>query len=376
MDFELLATDPQTSARRGRLQTPHGTIETPVFMPVGTQGTVKAMTPEELREVGTQILLANTYHLYLRPGAELVSRAGGLHRFMHWDGAILTDSGGYQVYSLQALRKVTDEGVQFQSHLDGSSHFFTPESVIATQELLGADIIMAFDDVVGNPCDRPRAREAMERSLAWAARCQAAHSREDQALFGIVQGSTYRDLRLESAARLVEMDFSGYAIGGLSVGEEKAEMLEVLDYTCAALPPEKPRYFMGLGLPEDLIESVIRGADMFDCVLPTRLGRNAVAVTRRGRLNLKNAPYTDDFQPLDPGCECYACTNYTRAYIRHLYKAGEILAARLLTYHNLFFYHWLMGRLRESIEQGTVAAFRQAFYAEYEVGSGQWAGGR
>lgn len=360
--FHLLGTDPATGARRGCLSTPHGDLETPLFMPVGTQATVKAMTPEELEAVGTRILLGNTYHLHLRPGAELIARAGGLHRFMNWSGALLTDSGGFQIYSLQALRRVTDEGVLFRSHIDGSAHLFTPESVIALQEHLGADIIMVLDDVVGAPCPWERAREAVRRSAEWAARCKAAHTREDQALFGIVQGSTYLDLRLESVARTVELDFPGYAVGGLSVGEEKAQTWELLEPTCAALPADRPRYLMGIGLPEDLVEAVARGVDLFDCVLPTRLGRNGAALTWQGKINLRNARYRDDFGPLDPTCPCYTCTHYSRAYLRHLDKAREILGARLVTYHNLFFYHRLMAEIRQALEAGTFPAWRKAFW--------------
>ncbi|HIE52803.1 MAG TPA: tRNA guanosine(34) transglycosylase Tgt [Armatimonadetes bacterium] len=359
--FAVLAMDPLTGARRGRLRTPHGEVDTPAFMPVGTQGTVKAMTPEELRELGTQILLGNTYHLYLRPGVEIIHRAGGLHQFMHWEGPILTDSGGFQVYSLQALRQVTEEGVTFQSHLDGSTHLFTPESVIAAQELLGADLIMCLDDVPGYPCSPKRAKEAMWRSLAWAERCRAAHRREDQALFGIVQGAFDRDLRLTSVARLVELDFPGYAIGGLSVGEPKAITWEVLAYTASALPADRPRYLMGVGWPEDIVHAVRLGVDLFDCVLPTRLGRTGTALTSQGRLNLRQAQYAEDLTPLDPACDCYTCRYYTRAYVRHLVKANEILGVRLLTYHNLAFYQRLMHRLQQHLEAGTFAEFAAQF---------------
>lgn len=360
--FELLARDPCTGARRGRLSTPHGDLETPLFMPVGTQGTVKAMTPEELEAVGTRMLLGNTYHLHLRPGAEVIARAGGLHRFMNWSGALLTDSGGFQIYSLHALRQISEEGVLFRSHIDGSAHLFTPESVIATQELLGADIIMVLDDVVGAPCPKARAQEAVRRSADWAARCKAAHRGSNQALFGIVQGSTYLDLRLESVARTVELDFPGYAVGGLSVGEEKEQTWDLLEPTCAALPADRPRYLMGVGFPEDVVEAVARGVDLFDCVLPTRLGRNGAALTWQGKINLRNACYREDFGPLDPTCSCYTCIHYSRAYLRHLDKAREILGARLLTYHNLFFYHHLMAEIRQAIEAGNFSAWRKAFW--------------
>ena len=362
MSFAVLHTDSSTAARRGRLTTPRGDLETPLFMPVGTQATVKAMTVEELEAIGTRILLGNTYHLHLRPGAALIARAGGLHRLMNWSGALLTDSGGYQIYSLPALRQITDEGVLFRSHVDGSPHLFTPESVIATQEQLGADIILVLDDVVGAPCPKERAREAIERSAGWALRCRTAHTRPDQALFGIVQGSTYLDLRLESVARTLELDFPGNAVGGLSVGEEKAQMWDILEPTCAALPADRPRYLMGMGTPEDLVEAVTRGVDLFDCVLPTRLGRNGAAFTAAGKINLRNAQFREDLGPLDPQCPCATCTHYSRAYLRHLDKAREILGSRLVTYHNLFFYHHLMAEIRQALEEGTFSAWRKAFW--------------
>jgi queuine tRNA-ribosyltransferase len=286
---------------------------------------------------------------------------------MNWSGAILTDSGGYQIYSLPSLRRITEEGVLFRSHIDGSAHLFTPESVIATQEQLGADLIMVLDDVVGAPCPKERAREAVQRSAAWAARCRDAHTRDDQALFGIVQGSTYLDLRLESVARTVELDFPGYAVGGLSVGEEKAQMWDILEPTCAALPADRPRYLMGVGTPEDLVEAVALGVDLFDCVLPTRLGRNGAAFTAEGKVNLRNARFHEDLGPLDPTCPCATCTQYSRAYLHHLDKAGEILGPRLLSYHNLFFYHRLLAEMRQALGQGAFAAWRKAFWERRSV---------
>jgi queuine tRNA-ribosyltransferase len=364
--YELIKECKQTGARLGRLHTPHGVIETPIFMPVGTQATVKAMTPEELKEIHAQIILSNTYHLYLRPGHELVKAAGGLHKFMNWDRPILTDSGGFQVFSLGDLRKITEEGVAFQSHLDGSRHFLTPEKVMEIENALGADIIMAFDECAPYPADYDYVEKSMERTTRWAARCKEAHKNTDhQALFGIVQGGVYRDLRERSAKDLVEMDFPGYSIGGLSVGEPKALMYEVLEYTTPLLPKDKPRYLMGVGSPDALIEGVIRGVDMFDCVLPTRIARNGTAMTSQGRIAIKNAKYTDDFSPLDPNCDCYCCKNYTRAYLRHLYKAEEILSARLLTIHNLHFLLDLMRQVREAITEDRLMDFRNSFFEAY-----------
>lgn len=364
--YELLHTCKQTGARRGRLHTPHGVIETPIFMPVGTKATVKAMTPEELKEIGSQIILSNTYHLYLRPGHELIAKAGGLHKFMHWDGPILTDSGGFQVFSLGELRKITEEGVAFQSHNDGSRHFISPEKAVEIQTALGSDIMMAFDECAPYPADREYVRKSLERTTRWAARCKEAHWNTDkQALFGIVQGGMYKELREQSVKELLELDFPGYAIGGLSVGEPKDLMYEVLDYTAPLLPVNKPRYLMGVGTPDCLIEGVLRGIDMFDCVLPTRIARNGTAMTTLGKVVIKNKKYEEDFTPLDPNCSCYTCTHYTKAYLRHLCKENEILSARLLTNHNLYFLLNLMSGIRSAIETDSLLDFSQSFYEKY-----------
>ena len=354
--FEILKQD--GLARLGRLYTPHGVVKTPVFIPVGTQGTVKAMTPEELRALGAQMILGNTYHLYLRPGVEIIREAGGLHRFIHWDGPILTDSGGYQVFSLAPLRRLTGEGVIFRSHLDGSEHLFTPEKVVALQELLGSDIAMVLDECPPYPASYEEVTAAVARTTIWAERSLAARSTA-QALFGIVQGGVYRDLREKSARELVKLDFPGYAIGGLSVGEPKELMYQVLDWTVPLLPPEKPRYLMGVGHPDDIIEAVARGVDMFDCVLPTRLGRHGGVLTPSGRLNIRNACYARDFGPLVSGCNCYVCQNFSRAYVHHLVRAGEILGVRLLTTHNLFFLLELTAAIRAAIAAGEFASFRE-----------------
>ncbi|HSN66194.1 MAG TPA: tRNA guanosine(34) transglycosylase Tgt [Fusibacter sp.] len=364
--YELIKECAQTGARLGRLHTPHGIIETPIFMPVGTQATVKAMTPEELKEMEAQIILSNTYHLYLRPGHDLVKEAGGLHKFMNWDRPILTDSGGFQVFSLGDLRKITEEGVTFQSHLDGSKHFLSPEKVMEIENALGADIIMAFDECAPYPADHDYVKKSLERTTRWAVRCKEAHTNtENQALFGIVQGGMYRDLREQSAAELVALDFPGYSIGGLSVGEPKDLMYEVLDYTTPLLPKDKPRYLMGVGSPDALIEGAIRGIDMFDCVLPTRIARNGTAMTSEGKVVIKNAKYTRDFTPLDPNCACYCCKNYTRAYLRHLYKADEILSSRLMSTHNLHFLINLMKQVRQAIMDDRLMDFRNEFFAKY-----------
>ena len=336
--YELIKTCKQTGARLGRLHTPHGVIETPIFMPVGTQATVKAMTPEELKEIGSQIILSNTYHLYMRPGHDLIERAGGLHKFMNWDKPILTDSGGFQVFSLGPLRKIKEEGVEFRSHLDGSKHFLSPEKATEIQNALGSDIIMAFDECAPYPADRQYVKNSLERTTRWLERCKAAHKYpEKQALFGIVQGGMYKELREQSAKEITAIDLPGYAIGGLSVGEPKDMMYEVLDYTVPLLPEDKPRYLMGVGSPDDLLEGVLRGIDMFDCVLPTRIARNGTAMTSQGKVVVRNASYAEDFTSLDPECDCYTCKNYTKAYLRHLIKCNEILGARLLTIHNLHF---------------------------------------
>lgn len=364
--FELIKECKQSGARLGKLHTPHGIIDTPIFMPVGTQATVKAMSPEELKEIEAQIILSNTYHLYLRPGHDLVKRAGGLHKFMNWDRPILTDSGGFQVFSLGDLRKITEEGVEFRSHLDGSKHFLSPEKVMEIETDLGADIIMAFDECAPYPADHKYVKNSLERTTRWAQRCKDAHhNTEMQALFGIVQGGMYKDLREQSAAEITAIDFPGYAIGGLSVGEPKPLMYEVLEYTTPLLPKDKPRYLMGVGSPDDLLEGVLRGVDMFDCVLPTRIARNGTAMTSSGKVAIKNAKYFDDFTPLDSECDCYTCRNYTKAYLRHLYKADEILSSRLMTYHNLHFLIEMMKQARQAIMDDRFLDFKNEFFAKY-----------
>ncbi|CCJ34691.1 tRNA guanosine(34) transglycosylase Tgt [Caloramator australicus] len=364
--FELIKTCKQSGARLGKLYTPHGVIDTPIFMPVGTQATVKAMTPEELKEIGAQIILSNTYHLYLRPGEKLVEKAGGLHKFMNWDRAILTDSGGFQVFSLSDLRNITEEGVTFKSHIDGSKHFISPEKAIQIENALGADIIMAFDECTPYEADYDYTKNSMERTLRWAERCLKAHQKPDkQALFGIVQGGMFKDLRQESARQTVKMDFPGYAVGGLSIGEPKEIMYQVLDWTVPFLPENKPRYLMGVGSPDALLEGVIRGIDMFDCVLPTRIARNGTVFTSKGKLVVRNAEYAEDFRPLDDECDCYACKNYSRAYIRHLFKAKEILAARLATIHNLRFLLKLMEDVRRAIMEDSLLDFKEEFFRKY-----------
>jgi len=347
--FEVIKTCKQSGARLGRLHTPHGVIETPCYMPVGTQATVKAMTPRDLKEIGSQIILSNTYHLYLRPGHELVRQAGGLHGFMNWDKPILTDSGGFQVFSLSKMNRIKEEGVEFRSHLDGSVHFFTPEKVMEIEQALGADIAMCFDECAPYPASYEYTRAAMERTHRWAKRCQEVHTREDQALFGIVQGGTFSDLRVESAKRIADMDFIGNAIGGLSVGEEKPIMYEMLEAVMPHLPENKPRYLMGVGSPDCLFEGVLRGVDMFDCVLQTRTARNGLAFTHDGKRMLRNKTFAEDWSPIDADCDCYACQNFSRAYVRHLVKAGEILAAHLITVHNLRFSLHLMEEIRQAI---------------------------
>lgn len=364
--YELIKTCKQSGARLGRLHTPHGIIETPIFMPVGTQATVKSMTPEELKEIGSQIILSNTYHLYMRPGHELIKRAGGLHKFMNWDKPILTDSGGFQVFSLGPLRKIKEEGVEFRSHLDGSKHFLTPEKAMEIQNALGSDIMMAFDECAPYPADREYVKNSLERTTRWLKRCKDAHNNTDkQALFGIIQGGMYKDLREQSAKEITNIDLPGYAIGGLSVGEPKPLMYDVLEHTTPFMPKDKPRYLMGVGSPDDLVEGVIRGVDMFDCVLPTRIARNGTAMTSQGKVVVRNATYAEDFTPLDPECDCYACKNYSRAYIRHLIKANEILGARLITTHNLHFLLNLMKQIRQAIMEDRLLDFRNEFFAKY-----------
>ena len=364
--YELLHECKQTGARRGVIHTPHGDIQTPIFMPVGTQATVKSMTPEELKEeVKAQIILSNTYHLYLRPGQEIVKEAGGLHNFMKWDRPILTDSGGFQVFSLSSLRKITEEGVAFHSHLDGSKQLFTPESVMKTEEDLGADIIMAFDECCPYPSTYEYTKNSMERTTRWAKRCKEAHTTENQALFGIIQGGFFEDLRKKSAEDLIALDLPGYAIGGISVGEPKEEFLKMLYYTTPLMPKDKPRYLMGVGTPDYLIEAALAGIDMCDCVLPTRIARNGTALTSHGKVVVRNATYERDWTPLDPECDCYTCKNYTRAYIRHLVKANEILGVRLLSIHNLRFLTRLMENIRTAIENDCLGDFRTEFYKKY-----------
>ena len=363
--FTLLQTDPATKARRGRLTTAHGVIETPIFMPVGTQGSVKAVSPGELREVGAQIILGNTYHLFVRPGMDVMRHFGGLHNFMAWDGPILTDSGGFQVFSLAKLRKITEEGVHFQNHLDGAPCFLGPREAMEIQAALGSDIAMLFDECPPFPCARDDAAESLARTLRWAARCQEVPT--PGLKFGIVQGSSYADLRRESAEALVAMDFDGYAVGGVSVGEPEEEMMAAIEASEPWLPADRPRYAMGLGTPPQMVEMVARGIDMFDCVLPTRLARNGTAFTAQGTINLKNAPYTYDRGPIEEGCSCAACRQFTRGYLRHLVKAEEILGLRLISLHNLHFYLNLMSRVRQEIENGTFASFRQDFVTNYRL---------
>ncbi len=363
--FELLHVCAQSGARRGRLHTPHGIIETPCYMPVGTQATVKAMLPRDLKEIGTMILLANTYHLFERPGHDLVKEAGGLHSFMRWDGPILTDSGGFQVFSLASSNKIREDGVEFRSLLDGRTHFFTPESVMEIEQALGADIAMAFDECAPFPSDRDYTIAAMNRTHRWVQRCIAAHTREDQALFGIVQGGMFGDLRIQSAKFLADLDMTGYGIGGLSVGEPKPLMYEMLETLMPHLPADRPRYLMGVGSPDCLVEGAIRGIDMFDCVLQTRIARNGLALTGNGKLMLRNAVFARDFQPIEPGCDCYACTGgFTRAYIRHLVKCKEILASQLITLHNLRFSLRLMESVRKAIEEDRLLDLRDELAAK------------
>lgn len=362
--FEIDAEDPQSRGRNGRFATPHGILHTPVFAPVGTQGTVKAMRPDELVTLGATLILSNTYHLYLRPGDELVRDLGGLHHFMQWNGPILTDSGGFQVFSLSQTRKIDDEGVTFQSHHDGSYHRFTPEKSIGIQENLGADIIMAFDECPP-PTDYEYVKRSLVRTHAWAERCVVAKTRSDQALFGIVQGGIFPDLRAQSAEFLLGLDLPGYAIGGLAVGESKSEMYTVLDQMNPILPRHKPRYLMGVGAPEDLVNGVLRGVDIFDCVLPTRLARHNTALIKGGKLNLRNARFERDPLPIAEGCGCYTCQKFSRAYLRHLVKANEILGHMLLTTHNIYFLLELMRQMREAIAVGQLRPFAEEFLQYY-----------
>jgi len=371
MAFELVSVDGH--ARAGILKTAHGDVKTPAFMPVGTHGTVKTLSAQELKEVGAQIVLSNAYHLYLRPGEEVIKAAGGLHKFMGWDGPILTDSGGYQVFSIADFIKVKPEGVYFQSHIDGSKHHLTPEDIIRIERDFGSDIIMPLDECVPYPVEKSRAREAMEITIDWAKRSKGFFessklpTTNHQLLFGIVQGATYPDLRKECAQRLTEVGFDGYALGGVSVGEPSELMYEIIEGTSAALPKENPRYLMGVGTPLDIIEAVRRGVDMFDCVVPTRNGRNGTAFTWKGKLNLSNAPYAKDCKPIDESCDCYACRTYTRSYLRHLFNAGEMLALRLVSLHNLYFYARFMEKLRDAIVDSSFEDFIDGFKRSYAI---------
>lgn len=366
ISYELIKEDKHTGARLGILHTPHGSFETPMYMPVGTLATVKSLSPEELKEMGAGVILSNTYHLWLRPGEDIVEEAGGLHKFMNWDQGILTDSGGFQVFSLSDMREIVEEGVHFRNHLSGEKLFLTPEKAIQIQNALGADVIMSFDECPDFHHSYDYVKNSIARTTRWAERGLKAHQNpEKQALFGIVQGAGYKDLRIQHARDLVSLDFPGYSIGGLSVGETKEEMNEVLDYLTPELPADKPRYLMGVGSPDALIDGVIRGVDMFDCVLATRIARNGTTMTSQGRVVVKNAKYARDFTPLDPKCDCYTCKNYTRAYIRHLIKTDETFGLRLTSYHNTYFLLDLMKKVRQAIRDDNLLEFREAFREEY-----------
>ena len=364
--YELVKVCKQSGARLGRLHTPHGTFDTPMFMPVGTLATVKTMSPEELKAIGAGVILSNTYHLWLRPGEDIVEEAGGLHRFMNWDHGILTDSGGFQVFSLSDLREIEEAGVHFRNHLNGEKMFLSPEKAVHIQNALGSDIMMALDECPPYPADRDYLKKSVERTSRWAERCLKANRHPDrQALFAIVQGGVHEDLRKMSARDLTSLDFPGYAVGGLSVGEPKHLMYETLEVTTPLLPEDKPRYLMGVGSPDALIEGAIRGIDMFDCVLPTRIARNGTCMTSTGRLVVRNAEFARDYRPIDENCDCYVCQNYTRAYIRHLVKANETFGLRLTTYHNLYFLLKLMERVREAIREDRLLDFKEAFFEQY-----------
>ncbi len=366
--YELVKKDERTGARAGIIHTPHGSFPTPIFMPVGTQASVKGVSPDELRDLGAGIIISNTYHLFLRPGMDLIREAGGLHKFMHWDRAILTDSGGFQVFSLGDLRKITEEGVTFRSHIDGSKKFLSPEVSMEVQMALGSDIVMAFDECVPYPADYDYAKKSTERTIRWLKRCKEAMTAPNQGLFGIVQGGMYKELREWSARETTAMDLPGYAVGGLSVGEPKELMYEMLEYSTSLLPQDKPRYLMGVGTPDCLVEGVQRGIDMFDCVYPTRVARNGMAMTWTGRLVMKNAQFTHDHHVLEEGCGCYACRNgYTRAYIRHLVRANEIFGLRLLSLHNLYFLQEFMRRMRQAILDDRFTEFRSDFFNHYQM---------
>jgi queuine tRNA-ribosyltransferase len=364
-NFSLVQTRPQGEARAGELITAHGNVPTPVFLPVGTQATVKTLTPDELTAIGFRMLLSNTYHLYLRPGIDIIRKMGGLHKFMGWNGAILTDSGGYQIFSLAALRKIDDDGVTFRSHIDGSTHVLTPELAIAYQEIIGADVAMVLDECTPSGGERVKVEGALRRTHAWAERCLKAHRREDQALFAITQGGVFPDLRRESAAYLASRDFPGYAIGGLCLGEPKEVMLEMVSETVSALPPDKARYLMGVGAPEDIVEAVARGVDVFDCALPTRVARNGALFTWQGRRNIKNSVFREMEDPIEPTCDCYTCRNFSAAYLHHLFMAGEILGLRLATIHNLAFIATLMRKMRQALIEGGFPAFQREFHQRY-----------
>lgn len=363
MSFTIIHQDISTKARLGEFTTDHGVIETPTFMPVGTQGAVKALSPRELNEADSQIILGNAYHLYLRPGLEIIKNAGGLHKFISWDKPILTDSGGYQIFSLAGFRKVRDEGVEFRSHLDGSLHFLTPEKIIEIQNILGSDIMMPLDECVHYPCVKDYSKIALERTAYWGRRSKLAYiksskQKKRQLLFGIVQGATYEDLRKQSASQIIDIGFDGYALGGLSVGEPKDLRYNIVDFTLGFLPSDSARYLMGLGTPEDIIEGVKSGVDLFDCVIPTRYGRNGTAFTSQGKLVVRNASFSEDLKPLDESCGCYACSNFSRSYIRHLFNTKEILGLRLLSYHNIYFYNNLLKNIRQAIREDRLKDFK------------------
>ncbi|MBI4846441.1 MAG: tRNA guanosine(34) transglycosylase Tgt [Candidatus Omnitrophica bacterium] len=365
MSFKILHKEKNTKARTGLLYTARGIVQTPVFMPVGTQATVKALAPRVLEEMGVKMILGNAYHLYLRPGTKIIQQAGGLHKFMNWHAPILTDSGGYQVFSLAILRKVTEQGVRFQSHIDGSAHFIGPKECLKIQDELGSDIRMVLDECVGYPSGYENAKIAVHRTIEWAKISKEVKMRNNGLIFAIVQGSTYKDLRKNCAQKLVDMDFNGYAIGGVSVGESPQLVYDIIDYTMPFLPEEKARYVMGMGTPQDIIESIGFGADMFDCIIPTRYGRTGTAFTSIGKINLKNARYTDDFTPIDHECDCYVCKNYTRAYLRHLFYANEMLGPQFLSVHNVHFYTKLMENIRLAIEQDRFIDFKKEFLTNY-----------
>ncbi len=365
--YEILKECKQTGARIGRLTTPHGVVETPVFMPVGTMASVKALSPEEVKDAGSQILLSNTYHLYLRPGHELIKKAGGLHKFMNWDRPILTDSGGFQVFSLSKMRKITDEGCTFDSFIDGSKHFFTPEKSIEIQQALGSDIMMAFDECTAPDVDHAYAKVALDRTIGWLDRCYKVSNNPSQMLFPIIQGNMFADLRIESAKKTIPYAKCGIAIGGLSVGEPKNVMYEMLDVLRPLYPNDMPRYLMGVGSADCLVEGVVRGIDMFDCVLPTRVARNGTAMTMQGDIVIRNSQYKEDFGPVENGCDCYCCRNYSRAYIRHLINTDEIFGGRLLSIHNIYFLHRVINKIKEAIWQDRLLDFRNEFMENYKI---------